>query len=93
MAIVGEQNASLAQKRLKRTVTKKGKAVTVVQSTTQTMNYFGILDYEFEVPVAIAYKNATFSPTVSYTIPINVVDGSETVPFFYFSFGASYTIR
>jgi hypothetical protein len=67
--------------------------VTVVQSTTQTNNYFGILDYEFEVPFVIAYKNASFSPTFSYAIPINVVDASNTVPFFYFSLSASYTIR
>jgi hypothetical protein len=92
-AIVGEQNSSLTQKRLKRVVTKKGKVATLVQSSTQTANYFGILDYEFAVPFVIAYMNATISPIFSYVIPINVVDASDTAPFFYFSFTASYAIR
>jgi len=92
-AIVGGQNSSLTQKRLKRAVTKKGKVVAVVQSTTQTKDYFGILDYEFEVPIVFSYENAMFSPTLSYAIPINVLDASDTAPFFYFSFSASYTIR
>ncbi len=92
-AIVGEQNSSLTQKRLKRVVTKKGKMATVVQSSTQTANYFGILDYEFAVPFVLAYRNATLSPSFSYAIPVNVVDASDTAPFFYFSFSVSYTIR
>lgn len=92
-AIVGGQNSSLTQTRLKRAATKKGKVVAVVQSTTQTKNYFGILDYEFEVPIVLAYKNAMFSPTFSYAIPINVMDASDTAPFFYFSFSVAYTIR
>ena len=92
-AIVGGQNSSLTQKRLKRLVTKKGKVATRVQSSTQTANYFGILDYEFEVPFMLAYQNATLSSAFSYAIPINVVDASDTAPFFYFTFSASYTIR
>lgn len=92
-AIVGEQNASLTQKRLKRAVTKKGKAATVVQSTTQNKNFFGILDYEFAMPFEFTYQNASLSPTFSYAIPLNVIDASNTAPFFYFSISASYTIR
>lgn len=91
--IVGEQNSSLTQKRLKRVITKKGKVATLIQSSTQTTNYFGILDYEFTVPFVLAYQNATFSPTFSYAIPINVIDASDTAPFFYFTFSASYAIR
>ena len=92
-AIVGGQNALLTQQRLKRAVNKKGKAVTVVKTTTKIKNFFGILDYEFAVPFELTYKNAAINPQFSYAIPLNVVDASSAAPFFYFSVNVSYTIR
>ena len=92
-AIIGGQNASLTQQRLKRAVNKKGKTVTTVKSSTKLKNVFGILDYEFAVPFALTFKNAAINPQFSYAIPLNVLDASTTTPSFYFSISASYTIR
>jgi hypothetical protein len=87
-AIIGEQNSSLTTLRTKGA---KGKKVVGIQ--TQTSNTFGILDYEISLPCTIILGPLALSPSVTYVVPMNVIDESASSPFFVIGIGASVTIR
>jgi hypothetical protein len=87
-AIIGEQNSSLTTLRTKGA---KGKKVVGIQ--TQTSSTFGILDYEMSLPCTLLLGPLTLSPSVTYVVPMNVIDESTATPFFVFSLGASITFR
>jgi hypothetical protein len=87
-AIIGEQNSSLTTLRTKGA---KGKKIVGVQ--TQTSSTFGILDYEMSLPCTLLLGPLTLSPSVTYVVPMNVIDESTTTPFFVFGVSASITFR
>jgi hypothetical protein len=85
---IGEQNSTLTTLR-----TKGAKGKRVVGVTTQTNNTFGILDYELFLPITIALGPVTLSPSVTYVIPLNVIDDSTPTAFVDFEFSVSLTFR
>jgi hypothetical protein len=87
-AIVGEQNSTLTTIR-----TKGAKAKKVAGATTQTSNSFGILAYEFSLPVTVNLGPVTLAPSLVYTLPKNVIDLSTTSPFFDFELVVSLAIH
>jgi len=73
-AIIGQQDYSVLQKR-KRNPLK----------TVQTNSTFGIMDYEFSLPIEYEHKYFTFRPAITLIIPVNVLDLSTNKPFGCFS--------
>jgi hypothetical protein len=86
-AVIGEQNSTLT------TLRKGPKGKRVVGVQTQTNNTFGILDYEASLPITIDLGPITLSPSLTYVVPLNVIDLSTTKAFVDFEFGVSLTFH
>ena len=83
-ATIGEQNSTLTTIR-----TKGAKGKKVVGIDAQTSNMFGILDYELSLPVTIDLGPVTISPSITFIVPLNVIDESTTKAFVDFELGVS----
>jgi hypothetical protein len=86
-ATIGEQNSALT------TLRKGPRGKRVIGVQTQTSNTFGILDYEVSLPVTVDLGPVTLSTSVSYIIPMNVIDLSTKDAFVNFEFGVSLAIH
>ncbi len=87
-AVYGEQNSELTQLRIQRV-----RRTASTQRVTQISNMFGILDYEFSLPVSFQLGSISGILSMTYIIPVNIIDASSTVPFFNTSLNISYTLR
>ncbi len=87
-AIYGVQDATLTSLRL-----HKNKKNVTEQKTTKNSRAFSVLGYEPSISFNYESGNFIFKPALEYIIPLNVIDNSQTQPFFNFTFGVSYTIR
>jgi hypothetical protein len=81
-AVWGQQDEDIVVQRRARAVAKLNKkGIAIAASTTRTTKTFGILDYEILLPFDLQSGSITVSPTLSYTFPMNVLDGSDVDPF------------
>ena len=71
-AVLGEQNSDLTTKRLQRV-----KKQIIVKTTQTTSNMFGILDYEFALPISLQFRSVSINPAIIYVSPRNVIDASR----------------
>ncbi len=59
-----------------------GAGVDSTEQILQAANFFGIIDYEFTLPLTLTLGPLTVALSILYDIPINVIDGSTAAPFF-----------
>jgi hypothetical protein len=90
-SVLGQQNSDLTTLR---TTKAKGKKASVTTSTqTKSVSTFSVLDYELSLPSTIELGPVTLAPSVTYIIPLNVVDASTRKPFVNLEFSIFLTIR
>ena len=90
-SVLGQQNSDLTTLR---TTKAKGKKASVTTSTqTKSVSTFSVLDYELSLPSTIELGPVTLAPSVTYIIPLNVVDASTRKSFVNLEFSIFLTIR
>lgn len=87
-AWIGQQDTQLAELRKQR-----GKKKGVTPVVTNAMKVFSVMDYELSLPVTFTYGSIAAAPSLTYVIPANVLDGSDSSPFVVFGAAVSVTVR
>jgi len=88
---IGQQNSNLTTLLTTKAKGKKATATTTTQ--TKAITTFGVLDYEFCVPVSIEVGPVTVVPSATYIVPLNVLGVSSKGSFVNLDIGLSITIR
>jgi hypothetical protein len=84
----GQQNGDLlALRKLK----VKGKKSSTLRETSSTV--FGVMSYDVSVPCAVEIGIVMIQPSVTYTIPTNVLDGSDSEPYGSINLEVALTVK
>ncbi len=73
--VLGQQNSELIT--LLATKGRGRKAAVTTSAQTRAISTFSLLDYEVPLPATIELGPVTLAPSVTYVIPLNVVDASK----------------
>jgi hypothetical protein len=87
----GEQNQDLVATR--KTIGKGKKAVSSTTTTSSTRSVFGIMDYEIQVPLQIHLNSFAVTPSVTWILPLNVLDSGTGDPFWKAEIDLTVTIQ
>jgi len=95
----GEQNGDLVAQRLAKILKSQGKGKlagngaaqqSVLTSTRKNASVFSIMSYEICLPLNIKIGRLLLTPSAAGIFPVNVIDGSRSVP--YLNVGLTATI-
>lgn len=80
----GQQSSALiARRRIRR----------ALADSLKTSSVFGIMDYELNFPFDLEYKHLIISPSLTYIIPVNVLDASTNHGFLSFMIDLTVPVR
>ncbi len=93
-ALLGEQNGTLVLERIGRmNIHGRGRGHQGLASGTATAtNSFGIMGYEVTLPASISLGSFSLDPSLTYVIPVNVVDESRPTPYLFAQVDLSLTL-
>lgn len=79
LGVYGQQDVELVLQRTQKA--QKAKKMAVMARATQARTVFGVMDYEFEVPLNYRRGNWTVRSAFTLVTPLNVLDSSSSKPF------------
>lgn len=88
-ALFGQQDEDAVALRIAKT---RKAAAAALPAKAKKNKVFGIMDYEFVLPLTLAFKKVEMIPQFTFDIPCNVVDASSSSPFGSFSIEITYTL-
>ena len=91
----GEQNQQLVATRKNIAKGKKASTATTTTSTGTggTGSVFGIMDYEIAVPLRVTLSSVVVTPSVTWILPLNVLDSGTGDPYWQAGIDLTATIR
>ncbi len=74
-------------------VESPGTGISTGEAVLQGADFFGVVDYEFSLPLTLTLGPVTLMVSGVYDIPVNVIDGSTSTPFFSAAGTVSVAVR